>query len=133
MAAVCRSPQKEPAMVREPVLACTVLIPVNRDAELSDGEPNSPTTWSWLEFAFYEQFGGATQAPGLYRGFYRDPDTGGRVSDESREYTVAVTQRRLRQLRSLLSEACKVFSQKCIYLSAAGRVEFIKAKRHEPD
>ncbi len=119
-------------MVRDPVLACTVLIPVNRDADLSDGEPNSPATWNWLEAAFYERFGGGTQAPGLYKGFYRDPDTGEKVSDASRKYTVAVPRSRLKQLRLLLSEACEVFAQKCIYLSVAGRVEFIKAKKHDP-
>jgi hypothetical protein len=119
-------------MARDSLLACTILIPVNRDADLSDGKPNSPATWSWLESAFYERFGGATQAPGKYKGFYRDPDTGERVSDESREYTVAVPQDQVKQLRSLLSEACKTFAQKCIYLNVAGRVEFIKAKKHEP-
>ena len=119
-------------MAREPVLECTFLIPVRRDAELSDRARNSPATWSWLKTALYERFGGATRAPGLYEGFYRDPDTGQRVSDESREYTVAVPQSCLKQLRSLLSEACEVFAQKCIYLSVAGQVEFIEAKKHEP-
>jgi hypothetical protein len=68
----------------------------------------------------------------VYKGFYRDPDTGEKVSDESHEYTVALPRSQLKQLRSLLSEACEVFAQKCIYLSIAGRVEFIKAKKHEP-
>ena len=119
-------------MARRPVLACNLLIPVNRDSELSDGQPNSPGTWSWLETALYERFGGWTRAPGLYAGFYRDPDTDEKVSDESREYIVAVPQSRLKQLRSLVVEACRVFAQKCIYLSVAGRVEFIEAKKHEP-
>ena len=119
-------------MLREPVLACTFLVPVNRDADLSDGQPNSPATWSWLETALYERFGGGTRAPGLYEGFYRDPDTGAKVSDESREYAVALPRGRLKQLRSLLIEACDVFAQKCIYLNVGGRVEFIQAKKHEP-
>ena len=119
-------------MARGPVLACNLLIPVNRDSELSDGQPNSPATWSWLETALYERFGGWTRAPGLYEGFYRDPDTGQKVSDESREYTVAAPRGRLKLLRSFLIEACEVFSQKCIYLNVAGRVEFVEAKKHEP-
>ena len=119
-------------MVREPVLACSVLIPISRDAELSDGEPNPPATWRWLESNLFNRFGGATRAPGLYEGFYRDPNTGKRVGDKSREYTVALPRSGLKQLRLLLREACAVFSQKCIYLNVAGRVEFIEAKKHEP-
>ena len=119
-------------MVREPVIECSFLIPIRRDPNLSDCHPNSPATWSWLKTALYERFGGGTRAPGLYEGFYRDPDTGARVDDESREYTVALPRNRLKALRSLLIEACEVFAQKCIYLSVAGRVEFIKAKKHEP-
>lgn len=119
-------------MVREPVLACTFLVPVCRDAELSDGQRHSRAAWRWLERSLFHKFGGATRAPGLYRGFYRDPDTGKKISDSSYQYTVAVSRSELKQLRLLLSEACKVFAQKCTYLSVAGRVEFIEAKKYEP-
>ena len=119
-------------MVRKPVFECSFFIPVRRDAELSDGQPHSRAAWRWLDRSLFEMFGGGTRAPGLYRGFYRDPDSGERVSDSSHEYTVAVLRRELKHLRSLLAKACEVFAQKCIYLSVAGRVEYIDAKKHEP-
>ena len=58
-------------------------------------------------------------------GFYTDPDTGQRVSDESKRIIAAVSESRLDELRQLLVEACDWFQQKCIYLSVAGRVEFV--------
>lgn len=74
----------------------------------------------------WSRFSGATQSPGLYVGFYQDPDSGQMVTDESRRYIVAVPQSRLKDLRELMREACDVFHQKCIYLSIAGKVEFIE-------
>ena len=71
------------------------------------------------------RFGGRTIAPGLYSGAYRDADTGLRVTDESRRFVVAVDESALGGLRQLLVDVCDWFQQKCIYLSVAGRVEFI--------
>lgn len=87
------------------------------------------TKWEWLDDRLGDLVGGATQAPGLYRGFYGDPDTGERVWDDSRRIMVAIPPSRLGVLRRFLQEACEVFNQKCIYLSVAGQVEFIERPR----
>ncbi|MGD9854579.1 MAG: hypothetical protein AB7U20_06460 [Planctomycetaceae bacterium] len=102
-----------------------MLIPIRRDHDLSDGELHSTDAWSWIDDPLFVQFEGGTMAPGLYTGFYRDPDTGSRVDDSSRKFIVALPRRRLRELRALLESACGVFQQKCIYLSIGGNVEFI--------
>ena len=62
----------------------------------------------------------------MFVGFYTDPDTGQQISDESRRFTVAVPKNRLRDVRDLMRETCSIFCQKCIYLSIAGKVEFIE-------
>jgi len=118
-------------MVREPVLECSFYVPVHRDADLSDGEPHNRTEWDWLDDQLYARFEGGTLAPDLYDGFYKDPDTGQRVDDKSHRFIVAVAQSKLDDIRLLLSEACTVFQQKCIYLSVAGKVEFVEAPKHD--
>lgn len=115
------SPRKKSSIVE-----CSFLIPVSGDAALSDGSDHSTEQWDWLTSELWSRFGGATQSPGLYVGFYTDPDTGQQVTDESRRFTVAVSQGRLRDVRELMREACDIFCQKCIYLSIAGKVEFIE-------
>jgi hypothetical protein len=94
---------------------------------LSDGKPHLAKTWRWLENELYA-FGGATRAPHLYPGWYIDPDTAARVHDRSRKYFVAVARQHLDELRRLLRRACGEFRQKCIYLSVAGRVEFVEGE-----
>ncbi len=118
-------------MVRSSVVECSFLIPVHRDAILSDDQRHSSEVWEWLDDKLFELFGGCMKVPGLHEGFYQDPDTGEKVSDRSYKYTVALPRRRLKQLRALLSEACEVFAQKSIYLSVAGQVEFIEARGNE--
>ena len=78
-----------------------------------------------LDGELFRRFAGGTQAPDLYRGFYRDPDTGQRVDDESARFIVALPESQVDELRQLLVEACNWFYQKCIYLSVAGQVEFV--------
>ena len=113
---------------------CSFLIPIVRDAHLSDGEVHSTVSWEWMMDELWDRFGvGGTIAPGLYEGFYRDPDTGGRVSDQSRKYFIAIGDDAIPELRRLLGEACGVFCQKCIYLNIAGRVEFIEADQTVED
>jgi hypothetical protein len=107
------------------ILECSFLIPVRRDAGLSDGEKHSRRAWQWLEAALLGAFGGRTIAPGMYHGTYTDPNSHDRVADESIKYIVAVSETDLPLLRTILSVACSVFQQKCIYLSVSGRVEFI--------
>jgi hypothetical protein len=104
---------------------CWFLIPVRRDDQLSDGELHSTDAWIWLDNEQFARFEGGTLAPGIYAGFYRDPDTGKRVDDSSRKFIVALPQHRVRELRVLLQDACSVFQQKCIYLSVGGKVEFV--------
>jgi hypothetical protein len=112
-------------MSDESIVECAFLIPIRRDVLLSDGETHSAETWDKLDDQLYSRFGGGTNAPGLYAGFYMDPDTGQRVSDESKRIIAAIPESRIDELRQLLVEACDWFQQKSIYLSVAGRVEFV--------
>jgi hypothetical protein len=114
------------------LLECSFFIPHRRDAKLADGDLHSLDDWDWLEGELYERFTGRTLAPGFYAGVYKDPDTGQSVSDKSRRYIVAVTEDRVDDVRKLLREACERFWQKCIYLSVAGRVEFVSAADDDP-
>jgi hypothetical protein len=109
------------------LLECSFLIPVRRDAILSDGKLHAKKIWSWLGRELFV-FGGMTRAPGLYEGGYLDPDTAQPVPDRSRKYFVAVPRARVGALRRLLRKACRKFQQKCIYLSVAGRVEFVEGE-----
>ncbi len=118
-------------MPEKRLLECSFLIPTRRDRNLSDGGTHKTTAWQWLHGRLYE-FGGATRAKELYEGWYRDPDTRRAVRDVSRKYFVALSSDRIELLRYLLREACEVFQQKCIYLSVAGRVEFVE-RHHEKD
>lgn len=118
-------------MASQALLECSFLIPVRRDRNLSDGKPHQPHTWNWLDEALLD-FEGATRAPSLYPGWYLDPDSGERVQDRSRKYFVAVARPRLNELRHLLAQACGKFAQKCIYLSVAGRVEFVEGESDAP-
>ena len=108
-----------------PLLECSFLIPVCRDANLSDGGEHEKWLWTWLDGELFLRFGGGTQAPGLYRGFYVDPDTKERVADRCFKFFVAVEKAQVDELRQLLQGACFLFQQKCIYLNVGGRVEFV--------
>lgn len=112
-------------MAGQALLECGFLIPIRRDKNLSDGKPHPTKAWDWLEKELY-YFGGATRASEHYKGWYVDPHTRKVVKDLSCKYLVAVQEAELDKLRALLRSACKVFQQKCIYLSIAGRVEFIE-------
>jgi hypothetical protein len=107
------------------LLECSFLIPVRRDRNLSDGGPQQRAAWNWVERELVA-FGGGTMATELYAGWYVDPDTGKPVKDLSRKYFVALPREELSRLRSLLREGYVVFEQKCIYLSVAGYVEFVR-------
>lgn len=109
------------------LVECSFFIPLRRDSNLSDGASHPPDAWDWLDNELFVRFKGGTMAPGEYRGFYEDPDTGERVADDSLRFIVAVPKKELDGLRSLLSAACVMFAQKCIYLSVAGKVEFVEA------
>ena len=112
-------------MTEARVVECAFFIPLTRDTLLSDGKPHTPDIWDRLDDEIFGRFAGGTLAPGVYKGFYADPDTGQRVDDRSKRYIVAVAEDRLADLRLMLGEACDWFQQKCIYLSVGGYVEFI--------
>ena len=104
---------------------CSFLIPVLRDKDLSDGKPHRRPAWKWLDNQLMK-FEGGTRSLELYEGWYPDPDSGRRVTDRSRRFWVALPAQGVKRLRVVLAEACRVFHQKCIYLSIAGRVEFVR-------
>jgi len=108
------------------LLECSFLVPTRRDSNLSDGGEHERWHWIWLDAELYRRFGGGTQSEGLYQGFYVDPDTNERVTDRCLKYFVALPEDQIDELRQLLRGVCVLFEQKCIYLSVAGRVEFVK-------
>jgi hypothetical protein len=112
------------------LLECKFFIPIRRDINLADGEQHEDRFWEWLVQVLFDKFSGISIASGTTHGFYRDPDTGEQVGDESHKFTVAIPESRVLELRRLLSAACVVFRQKCIYLSVAGAVEFVEAPTH---
>jgi hypothetical protein len=112
-------------VVGKRLLECAFLIPIRRDRNLSDGRLHRERAWNWLEEQLLV-FGGATLATEVYEGWYVDPDTRKPVQDLSKKYFVAIPRAEVARLRSLLKDACAVFRQKCIYLSVAGQVEFVK-------
>jgi hypothetical protein len=114
----------------EELLECSFLIPVRRSSDLSDGHEHEDKSWQWLQSSLLSRFEGVTPDRGTLDGFYKDPDTGKVVTDRSYRYTVAVEKGRIDELRELLAKGCGVFQQKSIYLSVAGRVEFVEPKEH---
>ena len=114
-------------MVQDSLLECSFLIPLRRDPNLSDGGEHERWLWAWLDAELFRRFGGGTQAAGLFQGFYVDPDTKQKVTDQCLKFFVALEEGRVAELRQLLQGACILFHQKCIYLSVAGRVEFVEA------
>jgi hypothetical protein len=118
-------------MKRKPLLECSFLIPLRRDRNLSDGgKLHKQAVWDWLEWELYP-FGGGTCAKEAQVGWYVDPDTRERIWDDSWRYTVAMSRAQVRRLRDVLREACNKFAQKCIYLSVAGYVEFVRRRNDE--
>jgi hypothetical protein len=112
-------------MARKTLLECAFLIPIRRDRNRSDGKLHKRGAWKWLEDGLLA-FGGGTRDTDLKEGWYPDPDTGERVWDRSRRYVIALPRQQVDELRGVLREACRVFRQKCIYLSVAGHVEFVE-------
>ena len=111
---------------------CSFLIPLRRDAEISDAEVHALKEWDWLLNELEEHFGGWTRAPVTYEGAWKSAKTGRTVVDQSSRYEVAVAENQLDSLRLLLTEACAVFQQQVIYLAVAGHVEFVPRPKHDP-
>jgi hypothetical protein len=110
---------------------CSFLIPVNRDAEISDGVCHSVFAWDWLDKVLLQNGFNRTISPGNYQGMWTNPKTGKPISDLCRRYITAVAPNRVDELRNILKEACQQFAQQCIYLSVAGQAELIEPD-HEP-
>src|SRR5260370_11782832 len=110
---------------------CRFFIPESRDRFLYDGRTHKKRDWEWLEGELYGAVTGGRAAPGWYDGFYEDPDTHEMVCDRCRKYIVALRAAQVAELRRLLGQAGEVFQQKMIYLSVAGRVEFVERQNRE--
>ena len=109
-----------------PLLECAFYIPIRGDRGLSPGRLHTVRQWRWLEEQLFDSFESRGTRPLCnFQGSYRDADTGLEVHDESRMYVIALRRRKVSVLRRILEQACRVFHQKCIYLSVAGRVEFV--------
>jgi hypothetical protein len=113
-------------MEPEQIVEAVFLIPIREDRHVGHGRLHPHTRWQRLTRDLYEMFAGWSRDPGLVKGVYKDPETGRPVSDKSRRYVVALPQRELDRLRRYLQEVGAVFKQKVIYLSVAGKVEFVE-------
>jgi hypothetical protein len=114
------------------IVECSFLIPIVRD---SDKAKHRPLAWRLLVDELRRVFPQGHSGPQM--AFYLDcellpgqwvDDAEHRVNDISRRYVVAIPPSRLHDLRSLLRRAANTFVQKAIYLSVAGRVEFVTAR-----
>jgi hypothetical protein len=117
-------------MAAMPLLECSFLIPIRRDAEISDGTEHRKAAWKWLHNELIREFQGWSRLPGSCEGEWMSP-AGTRISDQSKRYFVALAKSRLPALRSVLKEACRVFHQQAIYLAVEGKVEFLEVAHHE--
>lgn len=115
-------------MAQEQLIEAAFLIPIREDRYVGNGRLHPHTRWQRLTRDLYYMFAGWSRAPGLVEGVYKDPDTGQPVSDKSRQYVIALPMRELDRLRHYLQEVGAVFKQKIIYLSVAGKVEFVEAR-----
>ena len=63
------------------MLECSFLIPLLRDAEISDGKAHRKRSWHWLRKCLLETVENYTVAPGSYEGTW-SPEPGKRIRDE---------------------------------------------------
>ena len=115
-------------MEQEPLIEAAFLIPIREDRYVGNGRLRPHTRWQRLTRDLYHMFESWSRDPGLVEGVYKDPDTGQSTSDKSRRYVIALPQRELDRLRRYLQEVGAVFKQKIVYLSVAGKVEFVEAR-----
>ena len=101
-------------------------LPICEDADIGNGEIHPYGRWQKLETDLFVKYDGWTLSPGLYRGMYRDPDTGKPIGDLSKQYILAVEEERIPDLRQYLKEHVAVlFRQKVIYLFNGREVELL--------
>ena len=113
-------------MEQEQIVEAAFLIPIREDRQVGNGLLHPDSKWQKFTRELYQMFEGWSREPGLVEGVYKDPETGQPVSDKSRRYVVAIPQREVDRLRHYLQKIGSVFKQKVIYLSIAGKVEFVE-------
>lgn len=115
----------------EPLLECKFLIPVVRD---SDRKTHGPLAWRLLQDNIGREFPKGHTGPEVFYkavdlvpGEYKGKKSGKDVNDMNRQYIVAISEDKVDVLRGLLCKAAVTFKQETIYLSVAGKVEFVPA------
>lgn len=120
----------------EPLVECSFPIPIVRD---SDRLPHQPHAWDDLTIelrTLVKSYPRGHQGPktvfhweeDVTPGEYEEGPTSGVTRDESRKYWIALPADKAEDLRAMLRRACNTFDQRAIYLSVAGRVEFVEAR-----
>ncbi len=120
----------------EPLVECSFPIPILRDG---DRQPHQPHAWDDLTIELrnlVKSYPRGHQGPktvfhweeDVTPGAYEEGPTTGVTRDESRKYWIALPAEKVEDLRVMLGRACNTFAQRAIYLSVAGRVEFIEAR-----
>jgi hypothetical protein len=94
-------------MALKPLVECSFLIPRHKDKSLSNGGPHDPAAWNWFDTETLRRFGGVTHAPGIWQEFWKQPDSGEIIHDESRRYTRALPAAELDELRGFLRQVCR--------------------------
>jgi hypothetical protein len=122
--------------MEEPLLECSFPIPILRDG---DRQPHQPHAWDDLTIelrTLVKSYPRGHQGPktvfhweeDVTPGEYEEGPASGVTHDESRKYWIALPAEKVGDLRAMLRRACNTFDQRAIYLSVAGRVEFIEAQ-----
>ena len=107
---------------RRPV--CVFLVPLVRD---SDRKSHPPLLWRLLQDALLKRFGGFT-GPETVPGEWAPDEDEVPVKDLSRRYTVAVTEKRVEELRELVRRVGNSFDQRAMYFEVAGYVELLEVR-----
>lgn len=103
------------------------LVPLREDKTIGNGKLHPVNRWQWLGRVLRESYGGFTVMTAPLSGIYVDPDTGQSVSDESREYRIAISRRSVAKLRQFLGrEVASVFVQKYIYFVVGIDAELVE-------
>jgi hypothetical protein len=114
-------------MSPDTLVECAFLLPIRRDAQISDGKFHDSDVWDWLYKELTSRFSVLVRAPGLYESVWKNPETGKVVREKSNKIYVAAKLDDLSMFREFLVEVCKKLHLKTLYLSVAGYVEYVDA------
>lgn len=128
-----------PSGMDEPLLECSFPIPIVRDG---DRQAHQPHAWDDLTIELRnlaKSYPRGHQGPktvfhweeDVTPGEYEESSTSGVTRDESRKYWIALPADKVEDLRAMLRRAANTFDQRAMYLSVAGKVEFIEAQPQE--